>query len=1484
MNKIDKIKIGVMAIVATIVTVFTVSVVKAKTLSDITDVEGKGKSVIGNVLYLGYNSIANKMNTYCVQHHKTLRSATKRFVVDKYVEIDGKTATVYGSTSSSGKEVKNKYNAIMAYIFNEKQGYGSVNNYTNGQKALWHYENDWADVLFGSKNDYSWSGNDSVSVSGNSVATKAREYAQSIGDLTSKSDNKKLKMEDKTPNKEKLKKIEASDGYYRIGPFVWEFEGNLKSIAVKADGKKVSNVKFVKYKGSTVKTVDVKDIESGDKFWIEIKDAKDVRTIHLDLDTVAKAKVIKAKVWFLKSAEEYQNLVHVTTSEVPANGSGDASEDYNVKPDSIKVGIQGIQKVDDRDQTISLEGVGFIFKAKVLSYECVNSQYHSRYHEPTEVNGLIIENGWTESWYTYDYDWVEHTMYVDNNNQWSEISESEAKIFKTDDDGMVDTGSISFKQRTIVTDSRYSGYSESDKYATNPEIKAIEKSNSHYGYQDDVGKEYDVNKINTTSATSTPVVIKNHQKYVKLSGYVWLEENQGKTTVRNNLYDQGVEKGVNGITVYLKNAAGQVIAQTTTSELGLYSEINGGEYRFENVNLDELPGYYIEYEYCGITYQSVDPNLNKQTGSKAIDTNSRNILDSKFGNVTSDGDRTVSANGVSVRYENSNEQYKKKIGSHEDTSRETSNGPIEYNSALGGHTNCNVSARTDEAGYNLYEDFEPTMEEIRYINLGLFEKEQADYALTKDLHNVRTEVNGRAHVYEYGTKRYSGNEINEEAYYNLGVKFQNDSGTYKRAIYTSDAYYDTKDSSKKLAIYVTYKIALRNEGAYNGRINSIVDYCDNKMSLISVGTSIDNSTYKTNDDIVSESNRGNIASDSAYNEYTKYVINVNTQLSSGETKYVYLQFKVNDTGVLALINSKDNNQTVLINNVAEINSYTTFKGETMNPLAVLDSDSVPGNAKPGTIDSYEDDTDAARTFELELTNARAMEGTVFVDGTNRESDKVYSGEERKGDGIYDTANEQPVKTKDVKVQLIDLETGNVAKLYNKKNEATDAVTYTDENGNFSFQGFVPGRYEVRYTWGNETYKVQYYKGTIYNQNRTAVTGTDAKSQIGENANSKEFWYRGSEYNCDIISMNYRANDAMDNFETRKAIDAQMTNYDQDKDAGKNTLEDRIANAYKNKDGSFITEMDSSTPAMEISVEYPTIITDGTKDEVRFTIPNIDFGIVQRPLQQLDISKRVSGYKITLANGQVLVNAEINKNGEKYDVTGTYANTMFPQLGPDGLIKTEMDNELIEGATLEVKYTITVSNVGEKDYNSEKYYKYGDATGAKLVTVSPTQILDYVDGRLSQINDNGTKWDIASENYASDYNVSKKDDATYLNTIKAYITKDLSNTYLEPGKTATVYMQTSKLLTSTEDNEFNNKVETTEVKKGKGDNTGTPVRVTVDSDGLKSFNKSNSETITIMPSTGENKNYTLPIVIGIAMIVLLGGGVFLIKKFVIGKNK
>ena len=121
----------------------------------------------------------------------------------------------------------------------------------------------------------------------------------------------------------------------------------------------------------------------------------------------------------------------------------------------------------------------------------------------------------------------------------------------------------------------------------------------------------------------------------------------------------------------------------------------------------------------------------------------------------------------------------------------------------------------------------------------------------------------------------------------------------------------------------------------------------------------------------------------------------------------------------------------------------------------------------------------------------------------------------------------------------------------------------------------------------------------------------------------------------------------------------------------------------------------------------------------------------------------------------------------------------------------------------------------------------------------------------------------------------------MNSVKSYITKKLASEYLEPTKSASVDLETSKLLTTTEDNEFNNKVETTEAKKNKGDSTGSPVIVRTD---IKAFNTSDAETIEILPSTGGNKEYVLPIIIGIAVIAILGIGIFLIKMLVVDDKK
>ena len=63
------------------------------------------------------------------------------------------------------------------------------------------------------------------------------------------------------------------------------------------------------------------------------------------------------------------------------------------------------------------------------------------------------------------------------------------------------------------------------------------------------------------------------------------------------------------------------------------------------------------------------------------------------------------------------------------------------------------------------------------------------------------------------------------------------------------------------------------------------------------------------------------------------------------------------------MNNNEAGGSDLLNNVIEIDSYTTYKNGKV--IAVLDDDSVPGNAIPGKIDTYEDDTDAARSLKLE---------------------------------------------------------------------------------------------------------------------------------------------------------------------------------------------------------------------------------------------------------------------------------------------------------------------------------------------------------------------------------------------------------------------------------------------------------------------------------------------------------------------------------------
>lgn len=1346
-----KIKIITNIVTALIVVGFLTTAVLAAT-SDLSKLKGTGYSKIGKVYKLNYSSLTSNNSTYCIQHNKKLRKEEKSYTLKKYIEIDGKYATVYKDSNGSSYNVKSDLNAQVAFILNNQGGYGKAGENSDTQNALWHITNSWVTALSLGK---SYSGNDKIGA--NTINKRAVEYADSIRDnkMSSSTGSTSLTVTGAT-NKNNLTVVDVGE-YYRIGPFNWNFQGTVEEVTVTGDNGDVasSNVRFVKYSGNTANVIDKTKIATGESFYVDVNskaNMKEFKGIKIKTKSEADStKVYGAKIWMLESSA-YQNVIYVDveSKELPATGEG--TEEYSV-PLTINIGLN---KVDDRDEKIPLDHVGFKLKASVYR----------------------------------DGNWV--TRYMGNDLKWSVSNIEQAKIFYTDKDGKLNA--------TI-----------SGETTAENSMKAVEATNDKYGYAQNIGKEFTLNKEHEVKIT-------NHQYKVKLSGYVWLDTETGKTTLRDDQYKQEDDndgEGFNGITVYLRDKNGNEIKRTTTSELGLYSEINGGEYQFVDVDLDAIQKgeYYVEFEYCGLRYQSVAAKLTQNNGSKAIDTATRNVLDSKFTSVDGNGTQSLNINGVTVNYNN------------------TAN----YSSSIKDCSGCNVYARTNEAGFNIYNSFTPGAEEIRYVNLGLFKKAQTDYSLMQDLYNVRVSVNGFSHIYRYGSVRYAnnGNDVNADSSWNVGVKFQKNNGTYKRAIYTADAEYEAPNhKDNELKVYVTYKIAVNNESTYLGRINSIVDYADKNFDMIAAGTAIDDK-----DNITGNLQYGN---KQEYNDkYSKYVIDINTELTPGQAKFVYVQFQLNREAVLKIVNNQE-----VLNNVAEINSYTTFKdNNTQTPVAVVDKDSVPANITVGKIDTYEDDTDSATSLKLELKNARSIIGTVFVDNAT-----VNKDNERLGNGVYDNGE---ATVAGVKVRLDEI--GKDDSSYDGERISKEVTT--DENGNFKIEGYIPGNYNLTYTWGNKTYKVQYYKGTIYDESR--------------DQNDKE-WYKKD--------VNTRKTDALDNIDTRKTIDAEM------RKITRNNAEDEINKAYEGtSDVIKTTSMDSKTPAMSFSVEYETTITDGNDDKVEFIVKNVDFGIVERAKQLMDISKRVSAFKITLANGQVLMDAEVTEDGK---LKGSHSNLSY--MGPtntnginvNGILRAELDSELIEGATVEVTYAIKVTNVSEKDYDSPNYYLYGNKKGAQLIKNSVTGVIDYLDGKIVFVPDN--TWEKKENTFIEEVNASEKGNTDYLNSIKTYYTSKLQKD-LAPGESNEVTLKASKLLTSSEDNTFDNKTEIVDVTRKDGDITGTPVKVTWNN-GKFFFDTDNAEKTVIIPSTGENRNYVLPTVIGIIAVAIVGVGVFFIKKYVVDRNK
>ncbi len=579
-------------------------------------------------------------------------------------------------------------------------------------------------------------------------------------------------------------------------------------------------------------------------------------------------------------------------------------------------------------------------------------------------------------------------------------------------------------------------------------------------------------------------------------------------------------------------------------------------------------------------------------------------------------------------------------------------------------------------------------------------------------------------------------------------------------------------------------------------------------------------------------------------------------------KDIYVQFKLSREQVLSILRDKGvgDKADELLNNVAEINSYSIFDMDG-NRYAGVDKDSNPGNCDPENEKAFEDDTSASPGLQLEVANARVMTGKVFIDNhviKNKEDPNgVMTGIIRQGNGKYD-AGEANVKG----VPVVLTENTGSGKVY---------TATTDGNGDFKIENYIPGDYTLTYTWGGQTYQlngkdteitVQDYKGTVYDSTR--------------DQSNKRWWYVATKSDGTKETAE-RLTDAIDNYNTaQEAPKGSRVQIDEEL----KTLNKDTRNNITRK------QMDSTTPTMGIGVEYETTYTASAGDKYTYSIDNIDFGIIERPKQDLALTKRIKSMKVTLANGQVIANLTVDedgkiqgeKNGVTYMKPGATTNPM------NGFIRLELDNELIQGTKLEVEYEIKATNNSELDYVSEDFYKYG-INPVNPITITPTGIVDYLDKNWSFDNKSGenTKWEVKTVDGIKDLVMKEVYDSSNKDTTlgqKMILYTDKLTQELKVNESAGIKLNVSKILTTTDEIVLNNEVEELTAKKTGGAMIQSTPGNYVPGTGPTESDDSMAETTSVTPATGENRDYIIPVIIGATALIILGAGVIIIKKKVI----
>ena len=1083
------------------------------------------------------------------------------------------------------------------------------------------------------------------------------------------------------------------------------------------------------------------------------------------------------------------------------------------------------------------------------------------------------------------------------------------------------------------------------------------------------------------------VIVKlyNKKQFIDLSGYVWEDMLNGKDNTRNDLYDEP-DARVPGVKVILHDTVRNRELVTWTNENGEYHFGSRNEdltYSDDTLRIADLDKYYIEFEYNGVKYRNVklNPDVNVTNASRASeevasgksdeDSSVRQRFNERFSTISSgtqidsNGESTgvvIDANGNvnsdKISYiKNGNHQSQINYGKNmtEANGNKEAYGENIYHIKATTYKNLNLSNYLE--GYIKKENTTIVhVNEIKNINLGLYSREQVDVAVDSDVARFVLNVNGYQHTYKYATL------VNPDTQDEMDVKLKALKGKYyERQLHESTISYSaTPEGVPNLYADITYKIYLQNKSnTLTTKIKELTLNYDEDLKIISYGYEGANVNTEVSESEITATKNG--AGAVQLKEATIDLEKLeDRKISAGKREVLEVTFRTDANTIAKILN---NPTGIKFDFMAEVKTYSTYanneenafnRAEGIYAYASIDKNSAARNAQVQidtddsfVTDTFENDTTIAPTFKLSKGTQTELSGIVYEDSPKQSTPIKIDGNdiyERVGDGIYN--NENVMANVLVELLSVPMENGqydsdtartgengrqeyDVAKLY-QENKTTQgetskvlARTYTNEKGEYKFEGLVAGNYVIKYTYGKNMKDVDENgndKETI--RATTAIYTSDGNTKLkeieareykstvitsGEISNAMNITdgkaHLNGDYSWFLKSPETRYSDAVDDVEYRANLEKEAKiNYE--------ILKGTKTYVYEN--------MEAYTPYFKLGVEEfndqqsgATLETqeDGTLNYV-FTIDNVDFGLIERPIVDLQVDKVITGLKVSLGNGQVLINGDPSKESLPYVRTGL-----------DDFVPIEIDTELLQNATIEEEYTIKITNNSELDYsiypiwgtdNTQKvalrrnYYYYGTQEGLstdEAVTARIDVLGDYIGSELTADESTMPEWNKRAIEELTSYNgtnlFTTENDGKKEKTLRdGKYTIYTTNTFYNPneelvtiGKTKSISYKVSRLLAvNTDTMKYTNDIEILQYSgysqnKNRTENTYHRTSDTTPGNlvpGGAMEDDEDSVRTTITPPTGTIISRWLYVTTVAAGLILVGATIIFIRKRVLVK--